>query len=164
MLSDKEKELLSISYSNNKRIIDIENQIRVFTEKRDDLERYFNKRDYKEVWFMTTFNLIITSAIGATIIKWGLDLDKEAYEYFLLALAAFWVVFGTIEYNIEKNSTKREKKYIEKKYNVTNDNKQLLSETDKKIRNLKKARSKIIEEEKYISRQLEKIKILGIKN
>lgn len=96
MLSDKEKELLSISYSNNKRIIDIENQIRVFTEKRDDLERYFNKRDYKEVWFMTTFNLIITSAIGATIIKWGLDLDKEAYEYFLLALAAFWVVFSTI--------------------------------------------------------------------
>lgn len=163
MLSDKEKELLSTSYTNNEKLVEIENKLRYLVEKRDDLERYFNKRDYKLVWFTTIFNLILASSIGTTVIKLGLNLDKEVYEYFTLMIALFWVAFGAIEYNIEKNSTKKEESIIEKKYNVTKENKQELKNTDKRIRNLERMKTKITDDERYIARQLEKLKVLEIK-
>lgn len=158
-MSEEEKELLSISYSNNKRLINIDNKLRFVTEKRDDLNYYFKARDAKSVWATTTFNLILVSSIGAVVLKWGLNLDKVTTEYFIAALALFWATFGVIEYNRENNDVKAIKDKIAKKYKINEEDRSQIGRLEKEIRKLKKIKSEIINEERAINQKLKTLSI-----
>ena len=158
-MTEEGKRLLSISYSNNEKLIEIDNKLRFDIEKRDDLSYYFRSRDAKTVWITTTFNLILVSSVGAIALKMGLNLDKKTTEYLIAALALFWAAFGVIEYNRESHDVGEVRNNIERKYAIDENDKHQIKKIEKEIKKLKKLKSEIINEEKEIN---EKLKTLSI--
>ena len=159
-MTKKEIELLSTSCSNNKRLIEIDNELRKNVEMRDALALYFKDYDPEYVWSTTALNLVLATALGTIALKYGLNLSKNLTEELFLGMALFWLVFCGIEYASTKKKINNRKQDLENTYNIDDSDKPRLKIIEKEIRELKKQRKMVINQEKSIKKELDKIKVL----
>lgn len=118
-MTEKENELLRISYSNNKLLFELSKKKIENSEKISDLSFILNFRDSSNVWTVTTINMILFSGILSTLSYFTTNLDKQDCKTLFAGLTLGSIVYGYKRCEIEKEEQEKCKNLILEKYDIT---------------------------------------------
>ena len=144
-------------------LLEIDDKIRKNEATIKDLEALLTMRDAKDVWTMTTINMVITSVVATDLAKWAFELPDKDFRTMLASLSIGSIVLGYIKYKEEVAEQKRVKEYALLNEDVNNDeyyNKEQLEIIRAEQKALIKVRKKIIDREVDINSQLSGKKLI----
>lgn len=162
-MTETDLKLLRVSYSNNISLLEIEKKLKYNIEKEEELSYILKFRDPKISWNMTTANLVLLSGILTFIADGALKLQKGSPFLMFGGLSIASIAYGIRERKTEEKYQRVVGKAILQKYEMDEINPYTYTQyndTVKEIENLKKIRTKIIEQEKLIRSELENVKEL----
>ncbi len=157
MIDEEVRDLLRLSYDNNKKLLDLDEKIRDNKITMDDISTLLNMRDAKKVWTMTTINMVVTSALFTGIAKIAFDLPNKDLRFILLSLGIGSVILGYLKCKEELKEQERIRDVVylnpkvgfEEEYN--NEQFKILKKEQKV---LKEVRNSIVEREQEINEYL----------
>lgn len=162
-MTEKEKKLLEISYSNNVSLLEIEKKLQKDKEISEELYYLLTMRDPKSTWRSTTINMVLFSGL-ITLLSEGLfKLQKGMPEIMFCGLSLASIICGVNKRKQEEKEQAEFGNLVLENCDITNISPYTYmkyTDTLTEIERLKQIKKQIIGKEIEIKNELENVKEL----